>query len=266
MAGDARLRALRLALLDDRRRNTAAADTKGGRKLVAEAVRFVQPDAPLGKRLAECGRRNPRNDSREFCEHSACPVCMRRRGDQLFLKRLWPALEEVSPSALRWVTVLMFRATDLDAGAIEADRQLRRLRHILKKFADGSPVRVWGAREVERHGGEWLFHVHMLVDLGGAEPTVLAHLLRAVWGTGERQVQVKPMLPRSHRANVARIAQYMTKARYSSSLDGHHVWWSNEEIAAVALWRDRRSAQWHRFTFGVRMPSLSDSTPRKQLQ
>ena len=253
-----RMQQLRIKLLDDMRSKTAAADAKGSRMLVSRVLRITQPDAPLGRKLAGCGRRNPRNDSREFCEHPACPVCMRRRGVWLFLDRLFPALEAVPPSQLRWVTVLMFRRADLDEGAHEMDRQLRRLRHILKKFAGGAGpsrdrmVRVWGAREVERDGNEWLFHMHMLIDFADADPASFAEMLRDSWGRGERQVQVKPMLPRPHRSNIFRIAQYMTKARYSSVVNGRHVWWTNEDIAAIALWRDRRSAQWHRCTWGVR--------------
>ena len=49
MADDERLRVMRLALLDDVRRNATAADAKGGRKLVAGVVRFFQPDARVGK-------------------------------------------------------------------------------------------------------------------------------------------------------------------------------------------------------------------------
>jgi hypothetical protein len=91
--------------------------------------------------------------------------------------------------------------------------------------------------------------------------------LRDAWGTGERQVQVKPMQPRSHRSNLHRLAQYMTKARHCSVVEGRHIWWTNEDIAAVALWRDRQPAQWHRFTWGVREAALlSKSTPHKQLE
>ena len=169
---------------------------------------------------------------------------MRRRGIWLFLDRLWPMLEDVPPTRLRWITVLMFRTADLDDGAREMDRQLRRLRHILKKFAGGSGttrnhmVRIWGAREVERDGDEWVFHVHMLVDCADADPSNLTAALQDCWARGERQVQVKPMLPRSHRLNIFRITQYMTKARYSSVVDGRHAWWTNEDINTVALWRD----------------------------
>ncbi len=253
-----RMQQLRIMLLDDMRSKIPAADAKGCRLLVSRVLRITKPDAPLGRKLAGCGKRNPRNNSREFCEHPACPVCMRRRGVWLYLDRLFPALEAVPPAQLRWVTVLMFRRADLDAGAREMDRQLRRLRHILKKFAGGAGpsrdrmVRVWGAREVERDGREWLFHVHMLIVFADADPAHLAEMLRVGWGRGGREVQVKPMLPRSHRFNIFRIAQYMTKARYSSVLDGSHVWWTNEDIAAIALWRDRLPAQWHRFTVGVR--------------
>jgi hypothetical protein len=103
----------------------------------------------------------------------------------------------------------------------------------------------------------------MLVDVAGAEPSALAQMLRGAWGTGERQVQVKSMLPRSHRLNIFRMAQYMTKARYSSMMDGGHVWWTNEDIADVSLWRDRQPTQWHRFTWGVKGSPLSKSTPVK---
>lgn len=272
MAGDERLRRYRLASLDEVRRTTTAADAKGGRSLVAEVVQFVQPDARLGRRLTQCGRRNPRNDSREFCERAACPKCMQRRGIWLFLDRTWPALKDVPPSRLRWVTVLMFRTADSDDGFRKMKGQHRRLQHILKKFAGGGgrdrtyPVRVWGAREVEPDGDKWLFHVHMLIDFADADPSGLAELLRGAWGSGDRQVQVKHMEPRPHRSNIYRLTLYMTKARYASMVDGKYLWWTNEQIAAVALWRDRHPSQGHRFTWGVKMPPLSKSTPHKQLQ
>jgi hypothetical protein len=131
------------------RTKTTAADAKGGRSLVSLILQTMRPDAPLGTRLAGCGRRNPRDDSREFCERPACPVCMRRRGVWLFLDRLWPLLEAVPPSQLRWITVLLFHQADLEDGAREMNRQHRRLQHVLKKFAGGTGknrvaiVRVW---------------------------------------------------------------------------------------------------------------------------
>jgi hypothetical protein len=112
-------------------------------------------------------------------------------------------------------------------------------------------VRVWGAHEVERDGAEWLFHVHLLVDLAGSDPDRLAEMLRAAFGRGERQVQVKPMQLRSHRRNIFRLSQYMTKARYTHDVGERHVWMSNEDIVALALWRDYLPSQWHRFTWGV---------------
>lgn len=253
-----RMRDLKNRLIDEQRSKTTAANAKGCRALVSLVLRITHPDSRLGRKLDACGKRNPRNDSRVFCEHPACAVCMRRHGAWLFVDRLFPALETVPPAQLRWITVLMFRCGDLDDGACEMGRQIRRLRHILAKLAGGAgasrarKIRVWGAKEVVREGDQWLFHVHMLVDLAGSEPSTLAGVLRDAWGRGAKQVQVKPMLQRSHRLNIFRLSEYMTKARYSSVVGGRHLWWTNSEIAAVALWRDHQPAQWHRFTFGVR--------------
>jgi hypothetical protein len=140
------------------------------------------------------------------------------------------------------------------------ERQHRRLQHVLKKFAGGTGknrvanVRVWGAREIERDGTEWQFHVHLLVDLAGGDADRLLDLLRDVWGRGDRQVQAKMMRQREHQANVLRLARYMTKARYTQSVGtgAEREWMSNEDIVAVVRWRDRQSHQWHRFTWGVR--------------
>ena len=237
-------------------RTSTAADFKGNRKIALTALNKLAPTSPLRAKLAACGTRNQHYDSRVFCEHPACAVCMKRRSKWLFDKRLWPALEGVPPDELRWVTVLMFERADLDdAAAEEMDRQLRRLRHALKRFrGNAEGVRVWGAREVEKDGAAWVFHVHMLVDLGNADADHLAEVLRGVWGRGDRQVQVKTMRRRSHRANVRRLAEYMTKARYTQAAEGERKreWMSYEDILALVMWRDRRPAQWHRFSWGVR--------------
>jgi hypothetical protein len=95
-------------------------------------------------------------------------------------------------------------------------------------------------------------HVHLLVDLAGADPQRLGRLLRAARGAGSRQVQIKVMQQRAHRANIIRLAHYMTRARYTRDIGDHREWLSNEEIVTVAMWRDRLPAQWHRFTWGVR--------------
>ena len=109
------------------------------------------------------------------------------------------------------------------------------------------PVRVWGAREVEPIDDEWQFHVHLLIDLAGADVDKLAEMLRDGWGTGARQVQVNS----DHRANIIRFAHYMTKARLTRNVGNRREWLANEDIVTLALWRDRQSAQWHRFTWGV---------------
>jgi hypothetical protein len=121
-------------------------------------------------------------------------------------------------------------------------------------------LRVWGAREVERDGAAWTFHVHMLVDLGTGSADVLADMLRDRWGRGERQVQVKAMRRRNHRFNVRRVAEYMCKARYTQDVgEGKREWLPYEDVLALIMWRDRLPAQWHRFTWGLRLeqpPSL----------
>jgi hypothetical protein len=43
----------------------------------------------------------------------------------------------------------------------------------------------------------------------------------------------------------------MTKARFTRSVGNRREWLSIEDIVTLALWRDRLSAQWHRFTWGV---------------
>ena len=170
-----RMQKLRADLVAAMRTETPA-DPKGTRKLVIGALSVLTPRASLLRKLARCGRRNEVNDSREFCGHPACGVCMERRADWLFKERLWPALESVPASRLRWITVLLFAHRDLDDGVGEMKRQHRRLQHVLKKFAGGAgksrrtKVRVWGAREVEPSDDGWMFHTHLLVDLAGADP------------------------------------------------------------------------------------------------
>jgi hypothetical protein len=111
----------------------------------------------------------------------------------------------------------------LDDGVSRMDREHRRLQYVFQKFAGGTgkdrlaKVRVWGAREVERDGSEWLFHTHLLVYLAGADPDKLAELLRGAW-PGDRHVQVKNMEKREHQANLRRLAQYMCKARYTKAV------------------------------------------------
>ena len=116
-------------------------------------------------------------------------------------------------------------------------------------------LRVWGAREVERIDDGWQFHVHMLVDLSGVDGNALAKGLRTAW-SGYRQVQTKLMEKRDHQANLMRLAHYMTKARYTSSVGNRREWLSNGDMVTLAQWRDRQSAQWHRFTWNVRGTSL----------
>ena len=105
--------------------------------------------------------------------------------------------------------------------------------YVLGKFAGGhgksriAKVRVWGAREVERTEGGWHFHVHLIIDLAGADARDLAKLLRAAWGTGARQVQVKGMQERDQEANIRKLARYMCKARYTHVV-GDRVWMSIE--------------------------------------
>jgi hypothetical protein len=254
-----RLQMQRAALVAAMRTTTPADPSgKGARKLVIGALSVLTPRASLLRKLARCGRRNETNDSRQFCGHPACAVCTERRADWLFSKRLWPALERVPATRLRWITVLMFARLDLDDGISEMARQHRRLQHVLRKFAGGTgknrktKLRVWGAREAERVGEGWMFHVHLLVDLAGGDPRRLGEMLRTAWGHGSRQVQIKVMQQREHRANIIRLAHYMTKARYTRDVDGRREWLSTEDIVTLALWRDRLPAQWHRFNFGIR--------------
>jgi hypothetical protein len=250
--GRMRMARLRAAIADHRRTSTPG-DYKGNRTIATTALQLLAPTSPLCAKIAACGKRNPANDSRVFCEHPGCGVCMNRRAEWLFDERIWPALEATPPDRLRWVTVLMFEREDLDKGGREMDRQLRRLRHVLKKFDGGEhDVRVWGAREVERDGAAWLFHVHLLIDLGTASADDLARMLRDVWGRGERQVQVKTLKPRNHRLNIRRLTEYMTKARLTETVDGRRIWMSYANILTLVMWRDRMPAQWHRFTWGVR--------------
>ena len=251
-----RMDRLRAALVADMRHTTAAV-AKGNRKMVIGALSVLAPTSPLRAKLARCGKRNPANDSREFCRRPCCGVCMQRQARWLFRKRLWPALENVPATRIRWVTILTHRCANLDDGVHEMKRQHRRLQHILSKFAGGTgksrtlPVRVWGAREVEPIDDEWQFHVHLLIDLAGADADKLAEMLRDGWGTGARQVQIKVLERRDHRANIIRFAHYMTKARFTRSVGNRREWLSIEDIVTLALWRDRLSAQWHRFTWGV---------------
>jgi hypothetical protein len=223
------------------------------------AMSVLEANVPLRRKMARCGERNANNDTRWFCGHVACPVCMQRRGTRLFRQRLWPALHTVSPDRLRWITVLMISDASLDDGAIRMIRQHRRLQYVFQKFAGGTgknrttKMRVWGAREVERAGSEWLFHTHLLVDLAGSNPDRLARLLRGTW-PGDRHVQVKGMEKRDHQKNLERLARYMCKARYTKAVDSgtERMWMTNEEIVALVGWRDRQSSQWYRFTWGVR--------------
>jgi hypothetical protein len=106
----------------------------------------------------------------------------------------------------------------------------------------------------------------MLVDLAGADPDRLAQMLRDTFGRGERQVQVKPMTPRSHRVTMFRIPQYMTKARYTSVVGERHIWLRNEDIVAMALWRDNLPLQWHRFTWGIQRCTQDEDDRRSRPQ
>jgi hypothetical protein len=251
-----RMDQLRAALVADMR-HTTAADAKGNRKMVIGALSVLAPSSPLRAKLARCGKRNLANDSREFCRRPCCGVCMQRQARRLFRERRWPALEKVPATHMRWITILTHRCAGLEDGAHEMQRQHRRLQHILSKFAGGTGksrthrVRVWGAREVEPIDVGWQFHVHLLIGLDGADAETLAQMLREAWGTGSRQVQIKVLEPRDHRANIIRCAHYMTKARFTRTVGNRREWLSNEDIVTLALWRDRLSAQWHRFTWGI---------------
>jgi len=86
-----RMDQLRAALVTDIR-HTTAADAKGNRKMVIGALSVLAPTSPLRAKLARCGKRNPANDSREFCRRACCGVCMQRQARRLFRERLWPAL------------------------------------------------------------------------------------------------------------------------------------------------------------------------------
>jgi len=135
-------------------------------------------------------------------------------------------------------------------------RQQRRLQHVLNKFASiagdgGDAVRVWGSKDVERTDGGWQFHIHMLVDLGGANADELAKMLRCAW-KGARHVQIKPMEARDHEANLTRLAHYLIKARFTHSVGNRREWLPVEQIVELALWRDGLPAQWHRFSWHVR--------------
>ena len=74
---------LRAALVADMRHRTAA-DPKGNRKMVIGALSVLAPTSPLRAKLARCGKRNPANDSREFCRRPCCGVCMQRQARWLF--------------------------------------------------------------------------------------------------------------------------------------------------------------------------------------
>ena len=132
-----RMDRLRAALVADMR-HTTAADAKGNRKMVIGALSVLAPTSLLRATLARCGKRNPANDSREFCRRPCCGVCMQRQARWLFRERLWPALENVPTTQMRWVTILTHRCANLDHGVHEMQRQHRRLQHILSKFAGGT--------------------------------------------------------------------------------------------------------------------------------
>ena len=255
-----RMRRMRVALVAEMR-TTTPADPKGNRKMLHGALSLLAPDSSLRRKLARCGKRDPANDSRWFCRRPSCGVCMSRQAKWLFKAHLWPSLQTTPPTQLRWITILTHQCSDLDHGADEMPRQHRRLQRILAKFAISNGkdrthhLRVWGAREVERTDDGWQFHVHMLVDLGGADVNALAKGLRTAW-SGYRQVHTKLMEQRDHQANLMRLAHYMTKARYTRSVGNRREWLSNREMVTLAQWRDRQSAQWHRFTWNVRGTSL----------
>ena len=255
-----RMRRMRVALVAEMRSNTPA-DPKGNRKMLHGALSLLAPDSSLRRKLARCGKRDPVNDLRWFCRRPSCGVCMSRQAKWLCKRHLWPSLQTTPPTQLRWITILTHQCSDLDDGSAEMQRQHRRLQRILAKLAISSGkdrthhLRVWGAREVERIDDGWQFHVHMLVDLGGADVNALSKRLRTAW-SGYRQVQTKLMEQRDHHANLMRLAHYMTKARYTRSVGNRREWLSNVDMVTLAQWRDRQSAQWHRFTWNVRGTSL----------
>ena len=129
-----RMDQLRAALVADLR-HTTVADAKGNRKMAIGALSVLAPTSPLRAKLAKCGKRNPANDSREFCRRPCCGVCMQRQARWLFRKRLWPALESVPATRIRWVTILTHRCANLDDGVHEMQRQHRRLQRVLSGVA-----------------------------------------------------------------------------------------------------------------------------------
>lgn len=247
---------LRAALIDDIRSNTAAT-SRGTRKMLLLAM----PNGDLKKKLAACRAEETRKGasrSRYLCEHPACPLCMWKKSRDHFKRVLWPALAHVPPTRLRWVTVLTNTWPDLDDGAREATRQHRRLQHALKLAATDRrhpgvivPIHVWGCREVEKDGAKWVFHVHMLVDVFTLTPDELGTALRAAW-PAPRAVMIKTLTDRDHQINIKRLAAYMMKARYTVSGPERREWMDLPDIAAVAAWRDRMPAQWHRWCWGVK--------------
>jgi hypothetical protein len=113
------------------------------------------------------------------------------------------------------------------------------------------PMHIWGCREVERDGGEWVFHVHMIVDLFTVTADELGDALREAW-PAPRAVMVKKLTDGNYAANIHRLARYMMKARYTMSAGDRRVWMDMKDIAALAEWRDRIPVHWHRWTWGVR--------------
>ena len=256
MSTSQQVQRLRAALVDDIRSNTAAT-SRGTRKMLLLAM----PDGDLKKKLAACRAEETRKGasrSRYLCEHPACPLCMRKKARDHFNRVLWPALEHVPSKRLRWVTVLTNTSADLDDGACEATRQHRRLQHALKLAATDRrhqefivPMHVWGCREVEKDGAEWVFHVHMLVDLFAVTPEDLGAALRAAWPE-PRAVMIKHLTDRDHKINIKRLSAYMMKARYTVSGPERREWMDFPDIVRVAEWRDRMPTQWHRWSWGLK--------------
>jgi hypothetical protein len=46
----------------------------------------------------------------------------------------------------------------------------------------------------------------------------------------------------------------MNKARYTEATPHGRAWMDDQDIAALAMWRDTMPRQWQRFTIGVRVP------------
>ena len=64
------------------------------------------------------------------------------------------------------------------------------------------------------------------------------------------------MEQRDHHANLMRLAHSHDQFGVHEFVGNRREWLSNREMVTLAQWRDRQSAQWHRFTWNVRGTSL----------